>query len=232
MKSLFCVLSLLFVTFSSYADYVDTDWKYEGDSRATLDTSSGKEWLKLSATSGMSIAYVQSQLGEGGRFEGWRLPTFAEVNDLILAILPSRDFYFGEVNASYEHVYYDNYDPEMQLFRHSLGESYYQTASNSMWSAGSYLGDDGMVYTAGHFRNDKPSGQDRENITMNVERGESTSFSNIAYGVMLISDGGTTLSSIQDPTINTPDDVPVSSIGIFLIATLPLFTRRKHQQAQ
>ena len=45
----------------------------------TLDTSTGLEWLDLTASSGRSASYVAGQFGSGGVFEGYRFATGAEV---------------------------------------------------------------------------------------------------------------------------------------------------------
>jgi hypothetical protein len=46
----------------------------------TTDTSTGLDWLDLTATAGMSYNQVSAELGAGGIFEGWTYATRAQVS--------------------------------------------------------------------------------------------------------------------------------------------------------
>ena len=46
------------------------------------DTSTGLDWLDLTASLDMSYDYVSSQLGPGGAFAGWQYATVAQVETL------------------------------------------------------------------------------------------------------------------------------------------------------
>ncbi|MCW8934309.1 MAG: hypothetical protein OQK98_06255 [Gammaproteobacteria bacterium] len=46
----------------------------------TSDTEEGIDWLDLTETSGLSYEYVSSQLGTGGRFEGWSFASREQIN--------------------------------------------------------------------------------------------------------------------------------------------------------
>ncbi|RDH82473.1 MAG: hypothetical protein DIZ80_09280 [endosymbiont of Galathealinum brachiosum] len=61
------------------AEIVSIDWKTSGDNLITLDTSSGLEWLDLTATSNRSYNTINSSFGENQEFEGWRYATYSEV---------------------------------------------------------------------------------------------------------------------------------------------------------
>lgn len=47
------------------------------------DTSSGLDWLDVTATSSLSYSYVSGQLGSGGLYEGWHYATSADFNELV-----------------------------------------------------------------------------------------------------------------------------------------------------
>jgi len=47
---------------------------------------SGLEWLDLYSTQGMSRGYVESQLNEGGEFDGWRIATRNEMAVLLQSL--------------------------------------------------------------------------------------------------------------------------------------------------
>lgn len=48
----------------------------------TLDTQTNLEWLDVTASTNRSAAYVSTQFGQGGDFEGYRFATGAEVEEL------------------------------------------------------------------------------------------------------------------------------------------------------
>ena len=48
--------------------------------KITSDTQTGIDWLDLTETSGLSYDYVSSQLGSGGRFEGWAFASREQIN--------------------------------------------------------------------------------------------------------------------------------------------------------
>ena len=65
---------------SANAEFIDTDWLVDNDSKSTLDSLTGIEWLKTNETQGMSYSNVVNQLGT--TYVGWRLPTKAEIDTL------------------------------------------------------------------------------------------------------------------------------------------------------
>jgi hypothetical protein len=77
------VLSTM-LTFSASASVINTDWNNVNDRLVITDTDTGNDFLKLTATSGMTINDVQAQLGTA--FLGWRFATIDEVGDLLVNI--------------------------------------------------------------------------------------------------------------------------------------------------
>ena len=55
-----------------------------GDSQVILDPNTGYEWLKLTASEGYSDAELMSETGAGGLFEGFKLASSAQVEELLL----------------------------------------------------------------------------------------------------------------------------------------------------
>ena len=72
---------LLIFSTAIRADLISFDSPYGTDTH-TLDTDSDLLWLDLDITAGRSFNDVNSQLGVGGEFEGYRYATFDEVLDL------------------------------------------------------------------------------------------------------------------------------------------------------
>jgi hypothetical protein len=61
----------------------------------TTDTSTGLDWLDLTATAGMSYNQVSAELGAGGMFEGWTYATRAQVTGLWDSFGGDSNYYSG-----------------------------------------------------------------------------------------------------------------------------------------
>ena len=83
-KSIIGALSIFLsaLYFNVNAVLVSMDWQLSGDDLITHDTVTGLNWLDLTETNGVSYNYVSTQLGSGGKFEGFRYATVEEVIDL------------------------------------------------------------------------------------------------------------------------------------------------------
>jgi hypothetical protein len=183
---------------SAQAELVETDWKSTGDTLATLDTATGIEWLDLTQTDSMSINQAENLTEAGSTFDGWRLPTRDEVTQMMVNAFPSEAALvqgsggWGRTNATT--------DNEADSFRALFGYthvSYYNHYSYGMFKNHS-----------DHFHSVTFSGvrdsRSDDNLSLFSNRVLATSYdyTNVDYGVYLVSDGGTTLDSQLDPTIN------------------------------
>ncbi|MEG3764920.1 hypothetical protein [Alteromonas sp. 14N.309.X.WAT.G.H12] len=196
----YAALAAMVVAGSANAELVETDWLTDGDGLATLDTTTGLEWLDLTVTDSLSINEVSLELGEGGDYEGWRLPTAEEVEALIIS-------YFGITDYSEDVDTYtvDNSDELVDEWQYYFGES----------------GADGR--SMGRYENTSGDGSlagTRDSGTIFISYGtDDFDEAYRYYGVFLVSDGGTTLSSVLDPSINTPTNVP-APVGLTLVGAL------------
>lgn len=172
--------ALCFVT-PAQAAFVPTDWKADGDTKASLDTDSGLEWLDVSLTDSMSISQVQSLLTS--TYAGWRLPTYDEVQQMFRNV-------FGVTQDRNWNLLVDGND--YATFLNNFGF----THSNYV-SYGTYLSADGMTVYAGGAGGDAYG-----KIYTNYTYGNTIDSGVIYAGVFLVSDGGTTLSSMSNPTLN------------------------------
>jgi len=229
IKLAVCGLSLI-LSSQVHAGFVKTDWLSDGDNLALLHEETGIEWLSLGVTDYMSINQVKGLLDT--TFAGWRLPTYNEVNYAIgtfwgldFEALNNQTFYpssaAGESLAmSFESVFGQTARYSGSTFSFGLYES--DTEENVALMSGSRYthvsGYNTIVY------DDNPSGT-------------HDGFHEY-YGVYLVSDGGTTLSSLNDPSLNinnpnAPINNPVSEVSEPAAATLiglgllSLFIRRK-----
>ena len=185
------------------AAFVATDWKTIGDKNATLDTSTGLEWLDFRFTTTKSFETVVSELSTS--FKGWRLPTTSEVQALMVG-------YWGEVALSGRvrnstTGWAGKLSFENLFFR---GSSYYRGESG-LFTGGRYLDESGLLRVAGSFYcqcgtsyhdlygMSYPTIYSKEQSVVTMVNTTNTGY---RTGVWLVSDGGTTLSSINDPTIN------------------------------
>lgn len=62
------ILLASFLSAGANADLIQTDWKSTGDGLASIDTTSGIEWIDLSLTRNYSIDSILHELAEGGKF--------------------------------------------------------------------------------------------------------------------------------------------------------------------
>lgn len=70
------VLSLSCLVNLANAELIDTD------NDSFIDTETGLEWMDFGINNHQTYNYVVSQLGEGGIYEGWVLPTTNQVEDM------------------------------------------------------------------------------------------------------------------------------------------------------
>lgn len=201
----------------AHAEFQHTDWKAEGDSLATLDTDTGLEWLKLTETNGRSFVNVSQNLSTD--FSGWRLPTAAEVTDMFRNLLGEP---YGYEGAPPERIT-DGTTAEVK----ALSQTYLgKTAAN--YAYGWFMPAPGDEYVAG-------GGYWSGTFYTYWTYGSSQpTAGRVATGVYLVSDGGTTLSSQLDPSINTPRnasaDVSAPAAGIAGVLGLMLMGRFRRQK--
>lgn len=216
MKRILTAAALVALSFASHAELVSTDWKTAGDELATLDTETGIEWMDLSETDGLSINTVLSMTSAGGKFEGWRLPTEDEVLTLFDAAFTGT-FVTGSNTSA------PKFKEQILAFHELFG----YTSYNIDRAYGLYEQDDGDVVMIGVRNN--------ETVYFNFSEARySTSFSHDVLGVLLVSDGGDTISSIDDPSLNimnpnSPYNVPIAGSGALALLALGAVGRRKRQ---
>jgi hypothetical protein len=228
VKKIMMGSAILMFTLSAQAEFLSTDWKVAGDSKATLDTESGLEWLKFTQTkaSQYTIASMGNYTRDGQVFEGWRLPTSNEVTAYLDRLVDfSRAQIWNESNNRLELIV-DRNDPLISGAADHLGVV--TAYSSNRQSAGVFS----YVTAGGLQRVTSMELQDNRVFNEDYMLFGGTSTGNMAYkpansGVFLVSDGGTTLTSINDPSINNvANDVPVGSMFAFGLLLLA-FPRRK-----
>lgn len=81
-KKLMIAGALTLASLSAQAELVEYDWVAQGDGDVTLDTGTGKLWLDLDVTKGMSIDAAANAIANNADYAGWRLPTLEEIQTL------------------------------------------------------------------------------------------------------------------------------------------------------
>jgi hypothetical protein len=211
MKSFLKVVlfAALSVSTSVSAGFVHLDWKVAGDGKATLHQETGIEWLKLPNTNKKSINEVISELAT--TYAGWRMPTNTEVEVMIQAIWgPALNVAIGALEARG-----GSYLDGAYRFSNMMGNSNYSTSMN----LGMYIDEDNMVTRTGSYTNGTSYSwvYGLEYIQSNSQdlKFNTPYFPTDVFGVFLVSDGGVTLSSINDPTINANNPAaPVNTVTV------------------
>jgi MYXO-CTERM domain-containing protein len=192
-KTLIAATLLLSIT-SAQAALVESDWQNTGDALATLDTETGIEWLDLTQTVFMSINEAEELTGSSGTFDGWRLPTRLEVNNLFQNMFPQHSFNDGRSSFTS----FSNYSALFGVLQYGSRGMYVNDEMNErggtqvLWASvdsnGWVYEDSNLSHSLDHKRND--------------------------FGVWLVSDGGTTISSIDDPSMNANNaNAPVDNVS-------------------
>jgi len=199
-------IALTCVVSSASAALVKTDWKNAGDNLAVLDSTTGVEWLNFSATKGMAYDNVVQLFDAGDQFAGWRVPTVVEVRDMV-NILSTRGIYATGNAASWQ----------KDIFTGAMGIS---GTPNGWYSAGWYQKDNGLVDVVGLLGN---TFYNVGSVIVNHDTYRGTGYPDLS--TWLVSDGGTTLSSLNDPTLNIANEnAPINNVpltgaltGLFLL---------------
>ena len=92
------LLSLAACAFNANAAIINAD---TAEYNAYQDTETGLFWLDFGENNNQSYNYVASQLGDGGEWAGWRLPTLQEVYTMWANVAD-----LGNVVADYENADY------------------------------------------------------------------------------------------------------------------------------
>jgi hypothetical protein len=179
-------------------ELVSVNYKNNSDGLATLDTSTGLEWLDLTETDNMSISQVESLLGS--TFSGWRLPTSDEVTQL-MAKYQHQDFYNAMLSGSTVNI--TNNIPQYTAAK-SFADFFGMTGSGGGFNYSyGFLRHNGGIVLSGSAPYITPAGHGQ--VYSRYNNGDyNESITNSLTGVWLVSEGGTTLSSQENPNINTP----------------------------
>lgn len=241
------------------ADVVRVDWKTEGDARIALDEDTGIEWMRLNETFGMSVNQVIAETEAGGKFSGWRLPTPAEVEQMMKNVMhwqasqispdgttrvDGYNWYTG--GSHYNGHLRDRWSSTLGLVYNSSGRGStykrywrgYGLFLNDADNAPSLAAEDVLMSGFAYQINNTGTSRSLKyyHYTYNDWTHDSYNrdFADSMYGVYLVSDGGMTLSSKEDPSINannpaSPYNVPVTGAAATLLILAGAGAMRRRQ---
>jgi opacity protein-like surface antigen len=217
-------IALMGMSSSANAGFVDTDWKTTGDGLASLHEETGLEWLDFTQTIGLSINGVKSLLDT--TYEGWRLPSQAEVNHVFHVIsglgngMNYSKAWSSRAIASQAEAVIDIFD---------FGYKY--KYDNGGGTLGIHVDDanpTNSLMSGARVKYDDKYQQAIKNHNIR----ENLDYSHRHYSVFLVSDGGTTLSSKENPKLNSNNANAPSAVSAPLALGLMsfgmlAFSRRK-----
>lgn len=211
------------------AEFIRTDWKSEGDAQVVTDKDTGIEWMKLNQTRNWSVDEVAAEMGEGGKFEGFRFATQAEVFELMDKWFPSSNITEDEPfyqKTTYRNTYTSSSVNTTGFFNwFGYRQSYYQSGTD--WTRLSYgftndVESGEITMSGAYHRNYWQVNGTNRRVYSDWSTFESTTKS-INYGVWIVSDGGETYSSLNDPTLNINNpNAPINASAPLAIGAIGL----------
>lgn len=212
--SLLALVVSLSISSVANAGFVSLDWKVDGDEQATLHEETGVEWLKLSVTDGLSVQAVKSELGVGGLYEGWRLPTLYEVvevyNYLWDTELGERESYSRDVVSSRA-----GGDAAFAIYDEIFGTTHNASNVNFQSIGLTQDPDNSAVYRTGFavFHGNASTLRSVSYLQTSASDDVSGGVSSVAYGVFLVADGGATKTTQENMalTANNPNSTAYAS---------------------
>lgn len=247
----------LTASLSANAELMQTDLATEGDGKVTFDSSTGLEWLKLTETYSrdgylqsdrafyQSADQIKERMAEGGDLDGFRFATLDEVADMFNTL-------FVEMNPLTFETKVDTNGNEYEFWRHQAGSNRVDTtplttlinifgqvdhisATNykQIYSMGYVYTEEGNIYQYGSFLHNYThsyTAPDYVDVFMGKEVGRNDSA--LVYNpYFLVSDGGATYSSINDPIVKDAQasivSTPLAAGAAFL--GLMGFARRRQK---
>lgn len=213
------------------AAFVYTDWQNDGDNQAVLHEETGIEWLRLNNTSGLSVNQALSDI----TYDGWRLPTIDEVDGFMAAFFEPLVF---SSNTSYRST--SAYRPYTSKWIEVMQTS--QVDNTYERSYAYHLNADGLAVFSGVSQTRYTNSL--ANIWVGAGVPTSLDTVSAAHSVFLVSDGGVTVSSLDNPMLNSNNiNAPVNTnatsvsepVGFTMLSAGLLglaFTRRKKISAK
>lgn len=225
----FLIFIFGFISLQTHASLVSGHiFKTETESlSATLDTTTGIEWLRGSATLGNSYSDILERLDTD--LKGWRLPTASELENLMFTYYEDLD---PNMNSVISYTNYGRTTKEFslssQLSTYILGQGFNKNGTNDAYAL--FINNDGEIQRTGLGR--------RGSFNFNFKGLKDATryadtYSSIDTSFLLVSDGGLTEQSIANPKLNeanpnspynTPGPLSIACIGLAIIGL------RKHRQ--
>lgn len=226
-SKLFALVALVSISMSITANaaLIHSDWEVDGDQRATLHEETGIEWLKLDNTIGLS---ANDALGQ---FSGWRIASGSEVTMFMNAAYTGLGF-TNRAKAGYNR----GYGSKSLNYGNLMG---FTAPGVSSRSAGLFIENDNLRTSTIIYSSRYLSHNSYNHFAGSFATGEAANTTGLAgVGVFLVSDGGVTLSSRLNPSLNSNNEnAPINatqvnapaSLGFLAVGMLGLMFVRKRK---
>jgi hypothetical protein len=244
IKNIALTLSLSILSLTVSAELISTDYKVEGDGKATLNTETGREWLDFDVTKNKTKSEMDALLTT--TYQGWRYPTLEELESFAMATgavayetakYPDQAFYIPDVRLEYGRTVF-NYHKALSMVD-LLGKTHYSSSASTNPRTGpnhDYYAT-GRVYIDGTSYFLRAHAQKNSLYTGYLRYVSGLNTSEKYSGFLLVSDGGTTLSSRNNPELNSNNPNAPVNVNVSVPATLGLLSlsimgllRRKTQK--
>lgn len=226
------LLSLAACAFNANAAIINAD---TAEYNAYQDTETGLFWLDFGENNNQSYNYVASQLGDGGEWAGWRLPTVQEVYTMWANVADLgnvvADFESADFNGPGQLYAYDSnsdvlngddsvFDPVFAVIGYNTSTTW-PFGYVSDYALGWFAGTSGLSFVDfSDYSDNATDGVD----TRDVLQLNDTFDYDYNKGAILI--GWSTL--LVRASVTSPKDVPApSTVSILILGLLGLVARRK-----
>jgi len=209
MRKVAVTAVLLLTMGSASAELIKVDLSETGSLGVTLDSDTGLEWLGLRSTLGMSMNEALTA------FSGWRLATEFEVNTVVDKVRQGERYssYFGSAfqqdislynSSNSGNSYFVQYAGKLFNTFQGGNTAPYQSGVSMRVGSGLHLSDTtgGLLLTGGNSFSDSNGTYIRYNDITSSNLSDVKDYKGAQMSVFLVSDGGQSFASLQDPTLN------------------------------
>ncbi|PCH94457.1 MAG: hypothetical protein COB83_11425 [Gammaproteobacteria bacterium] len=192
-----------------------------------IDTTTSIEWMDFGINNGESFNFVASQLGTGGKYFNWMLPTKEQVYAMWATAFLNLGADVEEPNNTGTGQLYASdgggvFGSVFTNIFQSMGynSTYSQNTGNELYqSLGWFVGTDGLSYVSSNQYSDRIGiGFSPDNVTLydSVNYDANKNYNNNTYSTLLIKKDTLNSTTVSEPT----------TLAIFALAIMGLASRR------
>lgn len=231
MKRTLLVLAAAF-SLSANAEIMTTDKSSLNDQKVAFDTESGLEWLKFNKSPGVNVVTMESYLAQpNGAWAGWRFPTVQEVVGLITGnFMTPEEFNVNDLKTQYLYTApKGTYNAADKL----LEEMGTIRKTSTRYTSTMMFRDNDEVWILHTLT--RTGADNSSDDYLGLYKVSDSNETSSGYNMLLVSDGGATYSSLNDPVVqelqDAAKDVSLPLGGVFAAGLLGAMALRRKQKA-